>query len=583
MNIDFGVAARTERGRQLLPRLWEEALRLGAEAYDTTNAVVELTSRRGVLNARSAEGTWNAPTWLDDEHGVISLSQPPVSYTEEIPESAWTAWALRTLREDSGRRTVQPGYVGIALWKDGGFEAWNDLFGFGRAYVVQNEDFVAVGNHIGMVSLFSSRALKVDTYGADVLSQVGFWPEDRSTISDVRRLGPAEVVSVGVHDEVSRRRYASDEEFYGFRENRPDFESVAASMAVLTSNIGGIAVQSPQVHLSGGQDSRVTAAAWLAGGRPASLLTVGTLQGEVDVAEQLVASFDALHPMAEAGVTHRVSYPNPGRISTFSIEDRLAKGLLMWDGDFAPGNLKATINRPPAKSRLTIGGANGEVMHGIYYSTPAMLKVVRGLEHPLDRVASAFAGKVNTRESRISALEFLEHQKDFTSALGHQDATALNVFQMHSKFRRWINAQLSSASFVLLLNPAFVRAGIDLTPEQRLDRVMQKALSRALIPAWEDVPYYKATPDDSKRSVRVQGTRTWETSPGSMERLLHERDDWRRWFTPEAMEGIEAAVYAGQGNAMHESNLNKAYVLDALPDHVAGLERVRARHWSTSR
>lgn len=582
MNINLAVAAISDRGRRLLPRIWDEACRLGGEAYDITNASTEVTDRRAVLNARAVEGTWNAPTWLHDEHGVLSLSQPPVSYTEEIPGSGWERWARSALREDRGRRTVQPGYFGASLWHDGGLEAWNDVFGFGRAYVVQNQDFVAVGNHIGMLSLFSSRPLEVDVYGADLLAQVGFWPEDRSPVAEVRRLGPAEVIGVGIHDEVSRRRYASDEEFYAYREQEPDFDAVAASMAVLTANIGDIAVQAPTVHLSGGQDSRVTAAAWLAGGKPASLQTVGTLQGEVDVAEELLAAIDRDGALEARGVTHRVSYPNPGRISNFSIEDRLTKGLLLWDGDFAPGNLKAPINRPPARSRLTIGGANGEVMHGIYYSTPKMLEAARAMEHPVDRVARAFAGKVNTEESRVSTLEFIENQKAFTRSLGHEDATALNVFQMHSKFRRWINAQLTSASFVLLLNPVFVRAGIDLTPEQRLEKVMQKAMSRALIPEWEDIRYFKATPEDSKKSVRVQGVRTWQTSPGSMEHLIHERTAWQRWFTRDAMADIEKAVGAGEGNAMHESNLNKAYVLDALPDHIGALERVRSQLWSAA-
>lgn len=579
MNINFCVAAVSERGRALLPLIWEEALSLGGEAYDMTNASAVVTDNRALVNARAVEGTWNTRTWLEDSHGHLGLSQPPVSYTEETPHADWETWAMNSLRKDSGRRTVQPGYFGVALWRDGGLEVWNDVFGFGRAYVVQNDDFVAVGNHIGMVSMFSSRRLEVDMYGADLLAQVGFWPEDHSPIVDVRRLGPAEVVAVGRHDEVSRRRYASDEEFYAYRESAPDIDGVAASMAILTSNIGEIAVQSPTVHLSGGQDSRVTAAAWLAGGKPATIQTVGALQGEVDVANELMAALGTDESLEERGLVHRVSYPNPGRTSSYSIEDRLAKGLLLWDGDFAPGNLKAAINPPPARARLTIGGANGEVMHGIYYSTPAMLEVARKLDHPLDRVGKAFAGKVNTEESRVSTLEFIENQKAFTRSLGHEDATALNVFQMHSKFRRWINAQLSSASFVLLLNPVFVRAGIDLTPEQRLDKVMQKALSRALIPAWEDVPYFKATPADSKASVRVQGMRTWETSPGSMERLIHERTGWQRWFTPESMAGIEKAVNVGEGNSMHESNLNKAYVLDALPDHVAHLERKRDELW----
>lgn len=582
MNINLCAAAISERGRSLLPRIWERVLGLGGESYGLANAAAEMTDRRAVLNARSVEGTWAAPTWVRDELGVLSLSQPPVSFQEVHAVGDWERWALETLRQDSRRRTVQPGYFGICLGRDGDLEAWNDLFGFGRAYVVHNDDFVVVGNHIAMASLFSSRALELDVYGADLLAQVGFWPEDRSPITEVKRLGPADVVRVDAHDHVTRRRYATDEEFYGYRENAPDVDAVAESMATLTANIGEIAVQAPTVHLSGGQDSRVTAAAWLAGGKPAGLQTVGSLQGEVDVAKDLLAAIDADGSLEDRGVTHRVTYPNPRRISNFSIEDRLEMGLLLWDGDFAPGNLKAPINRPSSRSRLTIGGANGEVMHGIYYSTPAMLETVRTLEHPVDRVGRAFAGKGNTASSRVSMLQFIEHQKDFTRSLGHEDATALNVFQMHSKFRRWINAQLSSTSFVLLLNPAFVRAGIDLTPEQRLGKVLQKAMSRALIPEWENIPYYKATPEDSKNSARVRSARTWHTSPGSMEHLIHERTAWTQWFTAEAMADIEAMVTAGDGNAMHESTLNKAYVLDALPDHISRLENVRAALWSAA-
>lgn len=579
MNITFGAAAISARGRDLLPAVWASALSIGTEAYGLEDMALEVTDRRVLMNARAVAGTWNAPTWLEDEHGHLSLSQPPVSVTQEVPRRDWERWALGALREDGGRRTVQPGYFGITLWRDGGFEAWNDLFGFGRAYYVRNDDFVAVGTHIGMVSQFASAPLEADVYGADVLSQVGFWPEDRSPIASVRRLGASEVITVGRHDEVTVRRYSEDAEHFGYRETEPDVQAVAESMAILTANGGEIAVQDPIVHLSGGQDSRVTAAAWIAGGKSGRLQTVGTLQGEVDIAEKLVAALEAERPMSERGLEHTVTYPNPGRIAQFSIEDRLAQGLLQWDGDFAPGNLKAAIRRPPARSRLTIGGANGEVMHGIYYATPEILALVRKLEHPVDRVAKAFAGRGNTESSRRSMLEFLEHQKEFTSALGHHDATALNVFQMTSKFRRWINAQLNSTSLVLLLNPVFVRACLDLTPQQRLDKVMQKALSRALIPAWEQVGYYKATLAEATSTNKARGIRTWDTSPGSMERLLHERTQWQQWFTPEFMTSIEETVAAGEGNSAHESALNKAYVLDAIPDHVVGLERRRRAAW----
>lgn len=580
MNINLGVVALSARGRRLLPALWRAALEIGEKAYNLDDKVVFTQPGRAVINARSTTRAWDAPTWIEDRTGILSLSQPPVSFTEEVSQSSWRNWARDALRADAGRRTVQPGYFGLEMRSDGTFHAWNDLFGFGRAYVVENDDFLAVGNHIGMTSMFVNQQLEVDMYGCDVLAQIGFWPEDVSPVSAVRRLGPAEVVSTAIDGSVRRHRYATDDEFYGYRESEPSVRAVADSLAVVTANGGEIAMQAPTVYLSGGQDSRVTAAAWIVGGKPAIVQTTGTLQGEVDIARQLMSSLETDLSLDERGLTYKVTEPNPARLSTYTIEDRLSQAMLMWDGDFAPANLKAALRRPGLQSRLTVGGANGEVMHGIYYSNEKFLRMARDMPHPVYRVAKSFSGRANTERSRASFLEFVERQVQFARELGQLDATALNVFQMHSKFRRWINAQLSACSFVLLLNPVFVRNCIDLTPEQRLSKEFQRSISRELIPQWESVPYYKATLEESTATMKKRRIRTWDTSVGSMERLLHERTAWQQWFDPSAMATLEHKVHSGEGTSMDESTLNKAYVLDGIPDHVSALERRRSSIWS---
>lgn len=579
MNINFCVAAISERGRRLLPSIWKSALELGGEVFDTSNANTRVTDRRAVMNASSVEGTWNVPTWLEGQHGTISLSQPPISYKNEIPTTNWRSWAIETLREDRGRTMVQPGYFGVSLWADGGMEVWNDVFGFARCYVVENDDFIAAGNHIGMASLFSSESLEVDTYGTDVLAQVGFWPDDHSPVSTVRRLGAGQVVGVGRHDEVTHRQYIEYDELIGYRDVAPDVQGAAESLRTVTSNAGEIAKLPPTVHLSGGQDSRVTAAAWVAGGKPAKIHTIGTLQGEVDIANELLDLISKDTSLEDRGLVHRVAKPNPRRLAEFSIEDRLAHGMLMWDGDFAPGKLRAPIRRPAAASRLAIGGANGEVMHGMHYPTSSVLAEVRNYPHPLDRLPQAFPEKLQNKETRVAAIQYFEKQKHFVNDLGHKDATALNIFHTTSKSRRWTNGQLSSTSFTLLANPTFVRAAIDLTPEQRLDRVMQKSLSRALVPQWERVRYYKASHTETTKQMKPRGIRTWETSPGSMEHLLHERTDWQQWFDRSRMMSLERAVHSSQGNSAHEATLSLAYLLDAIPDHVASLELRRRELW----
>lgn len=582
MNINLCVAALSARGRELLPTIWDEALRRGGQAYDTTNGISKVTEDRAIFNARAAEGIWNAPTWLESDGDALALSQPPVSYIEEVSQEAWSEWALRTLRDDEGRRSVHPGYFGAMLGADGSMEAWNDLFGFGRSYYVINEDFVAVGNQIATVAMFSSAPLSVDEYGCDVQAQIGFWPENNSPMEQVSRLDGSEVVAVTPSGDVSVRRYSSLEEWYGYREVDPDILHVAESMRLSTSNCGAIAVETPVVHLSGGQDSRVTAAAWIAGGKPARVITNGTLPGEVVIAEQLMDALEDEKPLADRGVTYQVNEPNTKAYAEFSMEQRVEAAMLMWDGDFATGNLKGPVRKPLTRGRLTIGGANGEVMHGIYYATHAQLEAVRKLEHPVDKLFKYFPGRYNTEESRPNTEVFLQRRKQFTLDMGHTDATALNVFQMTSKFRRWINNQMGAAYFILLLNPVFVRACMDLTPEQRVDRVMQRRLAGALIPSWEDIPYYKSTLAESTTINKAKANRSWETSPGYMEKVLHEGTEWQRYFDPSKMKELEEAVHSGEGHRGHETVLHHVYALDAIPGHVGELEQARRRLWDSN-
>src|SRR5699024_4711344 len=102
-----------------------------------------------------------------------------------------------------------------------------------------------VGNHIGMVSMFSSEPLAVDEYGLDVQAQVGFWPENNSPIVQVTRLDASEVISVGPDGLAAIRSYTDPHEWFGFRDTEPDFEAAASSLRLSTSNCGAIAAEAP--------------------------------------------------------------------------------------------------------------------------------------------------------------------------------------------------------------------------------------------------------------------------------------------------------------------------------------------------
>src|SRR5699024_2336791 len=102
-------------------------------------------------------------------------------------------------------------------------------------------------------------------------------------------------------------------------------------------------------------------------------------------------------------------------------------------------------------------------------------------------------------------------------------------------------------------------------------------------PAWSGHPYFKASSDDFKRSDFVQQNRMWNTSPGSMERMLHEREAWKKWFDETSMLALEAEGRSGAGAARPVSVPNKADVVASPPGPVAPPEATRSALWAAPR
>jgi hypothetical protein len=233
-----------------------------------------------------------------------------------------------------------------------------------------------------------------------------------------------------------------------------------------------------------------------------TLNTGGAEPGEADVAERLVA---ALPAEAASRVTHRVSRPTvtgPARTFGLAVDAPILPNVLAWhrnqEGLRPPTYLpSAAPNGLVAADHILMGGAAGEVAHGYYYPTdyaelshvPWGNRLDTVAESLGERLVGASGGSVVARATAIARV-----RRSLEEALvsGLNDAKLLDYFYAAERLRRWGTTAERSGIVSPLLVPEFIRAAFDLTPIQRTENALHRAVTARLVPEWKDEPYYRA-------------------------------------------------------------------------------------------
>src|SRR5690606_31681265 len=164
----------------------------------------------------------------------------------------------------------------------------------GRMYYVLTEDFVAASNHSGILAHFLDGPVRGDSEAISRYVHAGWFTRDDSPIRGIRRLREAGTIDVSPTGEVRRGEHTDLTELVGRRDARPDYEGVIEQTRRIARNLDELSVRTSTVYLSGGRDSRMTAAVWLSGGGDARVITLGTLEAEAEIAQELMAAFAGL-------------------------------------------------------------------------------------------------------------------------------------------------------------------------------------------------------------------------------------------------------------------------------------------------
>src|SRR5204863_8932989 len=124
------------------------------------------------------------------------------------------------------------------------------------------------------------------------------------------------------------------------------------------------------VDISGGRDSRISAADAVAANVPCRFVTGDQEPGEVEIARRLVEV--APRPI-ENGVTRPETDPDD------DLRERVRAIHLVHDGMRNPQEIRRPMTLPLATGPIhpTISGHGGEIAHGFYYPSPKKLAEVR--------------------------------------------------------------------------------------------------------------------------------------------------------------------------------------------------------------
>jgi asparagine synthetase B (glutamine-hydrolysing) len=572
VNVTLGVFARRPEHVAGMRRLATAAIDHVHSVFP--DAVAEHRrhdSARAVVYNSNQSRAWRVGTWYEGPDSVLSLSAPPIPLDGPVDvtrysEKIWTATA-----DPSSLASFLPNYMGIRVDGDR-FSAWSDLLGLGRCYVVENRSYVAVSNHIGALVPFLDAPPTADEECWRQYAVFGWFVGDRTGIRGIRRVDPAVMITSKGRSARSKP-YGDYRSLAGARQNTIDPSEVVEQLRTVTRNTSSIVTARPRVMLSGGRDSRLTAAVWLSAGNPALVRTVGTLAREADVARQLIAALGETTDLEAQGVEHEVTYPTPQE-TTQPLRERIANAMAYWDGDHPAACMKTNVSmsRP---THITIGGGGGEIAHGQYYANAKDLQKISAARRPMDRVAGNAPWQICTGDARASARAFLDGEAKYAARLRRRDPSALDLFYLRQRFRRWVMAGHNTSAVVMFAAPAFVRLAFDLSPEDRISRVAHLLLTRTCVPAWGEIPYYKPEKDDL-RQITAQGLRLWqhEESARELYDTIAKGVAWPNYLDRASIESFAELARGGQAENAHEQWFHRVLWIESFTEHLSGLRRL---------
>jgi hypothetical protein len=521
--------------------------------------------------------------WGSDDDGAAAFSAPPSGWGALVSEDAPGA-ALplaRTLAAAPDRLgDLNPPFVmGYRAGGEGSLTIVNDAAGAGRLYELGFEGGRVWSNRLGALPLFAGIPPAPDERAWRVFAAAGWFLGSTTPIEGAAKVPPGSVITVREREGGVQVEHRETDVRGGLvaprRARLRDSAEEAGAAAVAMARDFGRAWSVPiEISLSGGRDSRVSAAAAVAAGIDATFSTTDQDPGEVEVVRELIAA-------APTAMEHEIVHPEPEQAPEDDFAERVRAIHLVHDGMRNPQEVRRPTELPHSmRLAPTLSGHGGELGHGFYYGRRPKLRRIRraGAEGPIDQLER------NARRRHSAAVpeaydEYLE-ECELTLAEGRAHGldgpVLLDWYYLAQRlpYRSGLGARSGRAS--ACVTSAFIRGAFDLSPRQRLGAKLHRPLIAAAVPEWRRVPFFTGV---SGPMPEIRRRRIWER-PGeaaAVEEMIASERAWPEMLRADAIRPMWDEVRAGGGSRDWEHVFDRLAWRVTFEDHLRTLaERAAA-------
>jgi hypothetical protein len=528
-----------------------------------------------------APGAW--PAWSDDGEVVLASASPPMGRRRLIGarpiDAAPPALARALLRDPASMRRLDPPATLGALDRVGGrLVLGNDLLGCGRLYELEHPGGVVWSNRLGALPLFAGTDPELDERAWRVFAATGWFMGDATPLRGCRKVPPGAAIAVDREGAVERS--SEDPRAALVRPRKPMLrarsrqiaiaaEEAAADVAGLMAEIAEVWSGPISIALTGGRDSRVSAAGAVASGAAVVFNTGDQVPGEVDTARALVAA-------APGEFEHRVFRPEPESEPDDDLVERVARIHLVHDGMRNPQEARRATEVPHTElPPPTVSGHGGELGHGFYYANAAKLRRLqrggeRALLAQLDRNARRKHSAARPEAYR-DYLEDCERVLELGRRWGLRGPALLDFFYMAERLPHRSGLGARTARYSACVVPGFIRGAFDLAPRDRLSARLHRAVVAQLVPAWAEIPFFRAS-DDSELP-EIHRRRAWEREREAavLSEVIAADGAWTEIFDAARVREMWSELEAGGGSADYEHVLDRIVWREAYERHLATL------------
>jgi hypothetical protein len=373
-----------------------------------------------------------------------------------------------------------------------------DWLGMARLFIANADGVTALSNRPSLLASILTDRTRPDVAGWASYALAGHFGGDRSPIDGVTLLHPGERVTAtrGARGWSLRRdqRYAVGDVIAAGLAIRPDaaLDHAADGLRRTVASLGELYDGEVTLGLSGGKDSRLVAAAFVATGRLPRLVTNNDSPDEAETATRLVEivagsrGLTTVHSVAPAGA--------PSVVLDVGLRERVVRLQHYYDFQFPSSYLARPVmpERLASAYRLpSVTGAAGELATAFWYpranveddaavEQATLAHLLAALPH---RAAAPWALDLERRRVR----DLLADAAD----VGLAGAARTDYVYLMERMRRWSSAAYAVGMVAPFLAPDVVAATFALTAEQKRGRRMHDGLIERFVPEWSAVPFVK--------------------------------------------------------------------------------------------